>query len=261
MDNEALIQQQTQKFIEQSQQEETQSNPEILESQSEISTQEQQSQAHEVKKEAIDPRTSFRELREKNKKLERDHQEAMKLLEQYRGQQNQPKTNENSSYSSKRLGDDDLVEGKHLNEFNQRYEKLYQEHEQLKQQTHQMNIRNRLYGKYSDFDKVVNEENLAMLGELEPEVASTLNSSQDSYSAAVTAYKAIKQAGIYKEDDMYSNDRKKIQENSNKPRPLSSVSPQTGDSPLARANAFANGLTEDLRKSLLKEMEEARKNR
>ena len=39
------------------------------------------------------------------------------------------------------------------------------------------------------------------------------------------------------------------------------MSPQQGDSPLSRANAFANGLTPELRVQLIKEMEEARKNR
>lgn len=36
------------------------------------------------------------------------------------------------------------------------------------------------------------------------------------------------------------------------------LSPQQGDSPLSKANAFANGLTEDLKKQLQKEMFEAR---
>jgi hypothetical protein len=56
-------------------------------------------------------------------------------------------------------------------------------------------------------------------------------------------------------------DRAAAQKNASKPKPLASVSPQQGDSPLSRANAFANGLTPELQKQLRQEMEEARKNR
>ena len=63
--------------------------------------------------------------------------------------------------------------------------------------------------------------------------------------------------GIYREDN-YSKDRDKAQSNASKPKPLASVSPQQGDSPLSRANAFANGLTDELKSQLRKEMEQAR---
>jgi len=52
-----------------------------------------------------------------------------------------------------------------------------------------------------------------------------------------------------------------VQANTAKPRPLTSVSPQSGESPLSRANAFAEGLTPELKKNLFKEMQEAKKNR
>ena len=45
-----------------------------------------------------------------------------------------------------------------------------------------------------------------------------------------------------------------INANINKPRPASSIGAQTGTQPLQRANAFANGLTDELKEQLLREM-------
>ena len=66
---------------------------------------------------------------------------------------------------------------------------------------------------------------------------------------------------VFEKPDNYKTDRELAQKNASKPKPLASVSPQQGDSPLSRANAFANGLTNELKAQLRKEMEEARKNR
>ena len=56
-------------------------------------------------------------------------------------------------------------------------------------------------------------------------------------------------------------DREQAQRNMAKPRPLASVAASQGnDSPLQRANAFANGLTEELRSQLHREMVESMRN-
>jgi hypothetical protein len=68
----------------------------------------------------------------------------------------------------------------------------------------------------------------------------------------------MKTFGIHK--DIYESDRLKALKNSQKPRPLASVSPQQGDGPLSKANAFANGMTAELKEQLRKEMYAARKN-
>jgi hypothetical protein len=78
------------------------------------------------------------------------------------------------------------------------------------------------------------------------------------YSQAKSAYRAIKMYGFAKED-AYSKQRDTVQKNVSKPRPLSSVSPQEGQSPLSRANAFAEGLTPELASELWKEMNHYRK--
>ena len=49
-------------------------------------------------------------------------------------------------------------------------------------------------------------------------------------------------------------DKEKVKTNIYKPHPAASLSPQPGDNPLTRANAFADGLTDQLKEQLRKEM-------
>jgi hypothetical protein len=58
-----------------------------------------------------------------------------------------------------------------------------------------------------------------------------------------------------------NQDKERAERNLAKPRPLASVAASQGnDSPLQRANAFANGLTEELKAQLHKEMIESMRN-
>ena len=116
----------------------------------------------------------------------------------------------------------------------------------------------RLKTQYPDFDKVVNTETIASLRDLYPDIAATLHTSSNLLSKGSSAYTLIKKLGIYREDT-YQNDKAQAVNNVTKPRPLASVSPQQGESPLARANAFANGLTDELKEQLRKEMYESRR--
>ena len=85
------------------------------------------------------------------------------------------------------------------------------------------------------------------------------NSSNDLYSTAVSAYTMIKNLGIAPKGDDFMVQKAQAQKNAAKPKPLASVNPQQGESPLSKANAFANGLTDDLKAQLLKEMYAARR--
>jgi hypothetical protein len=116
-----------------------------------------------------------------------------------------------------------------------------------------------LKAQYPDIDKVVSRENIDALREIDPEFVEMLDASTNFRAKAISAYKQIKKAGIFIEDN-FQQDRDLALKNAAKPKPLASVSPQQGDSPLSRANAFANGLTEDLKIQLRKEMEESRRN-
>lgn len=196
---------------------------------------------------------NFKEMRAKTRQLEEERDEAYRVIQQMKQQQASPKPpiEEEDEY---KIDDEDLVDGK-------KYNKLAQEVRHLKKELRQhseTSIETRLKQQYNDFDKVVNEQNVAMLKKLYPELASTLGADKNLYSQAVSAYTMIKQMGIYKTDE-YTQEKKIVEKNMAKPRPLASVSPQKGNDPLSKANVFAGGLTEDLKAQLYKEMKEAQR--
>lgn len=179
-------------------------------------------------------------LRERARKAEAERELLARQLQSF--QQNPIQDQSKKS----NLGADDLVEGKHLAE--------------LQQKINMIEAEARLRYRFPDFDKVMSQSNVASLAEMYPDIAKTISqSNSDPYSQAVTAYTMIKNLGIHADD--FQQEKKVAATNAAKPRPLTSISPQQGDTPLSRANAFANGLTDDLRKSLQKEMFESMKNR
>lgn len=98
--------------------------------------------------------------------------------------------------------------------------------------------------KYPDYDAVVSNDNLQRLVQTAPELAKMLMNNPDP----VGAYKLLKQVSLG------SQEAAQLKENQAKPRSVQSVG-QT--SALSQANAFAQGLTPDLRKQLWNEMQEA----
>jgi len=219
---------------------------------------EQPSEQKEIQQQEIQQETTqqknFRTLREEKEKIERDHAEAMKRLADYE-KMNRQNAEEDLEIN---LGDDDLFEGKHYKKLQKQLKKQEETLKKYQEQAQLTSTEARLHAQYADFDKVVSPENIKILRETEPELAEALASTPDLYSKAVSAYKMIKKLGIYVKDN-YEQDREIAKKNSLKPKPLASVSPQQGDSPLTKVNAFANGLTPELKKQLWREMEEASK--
>lgn len=204
-----------------------------------------------VPQQAKDKETNLRILREKSLKAERERDEALRLLQELRSQKDA--IEEELSFNP-----EDLAEGKHLNKVAKKIKDLEKKLEH-QQHTYRSNaVELQIKAQFPDFDKVVTADTIAALRDTDPELASSIDANQDLYAKAVTAYRQIKRYGIV--DEALSNDKERVHQNATKPRPLTSVSPQRGDSPLSRANAFANGLTDDLKKALWKEIEDARKN-
>ena len=200
----------------------------------------------------------MRALREKSDRIERERDEALRRLNEIETQKKQAQTPDDDDEIS--IGPDDLAEGKHLSKVSRKIKKLEEQIRAQQQQSVAVSVETRIKSAYPDFDKVVSKENIDLLKESYPEIAQSISESQDIYSKAVSAYTLIKKLGIHVED-LYTADKAIAQRNATKPKPLASVAPQQGDSPLSRANAFANGLTEELKVQLRKEMEEARRNR
>ena len=219
----------------------------------------QQSEANQDQPQAIEDRAAanFRRLREKADRVERERDEAVRRLQELEARASQASTQ--SDDDDVHIAPDDLAEGKHLSKVTQKIKRLENELKQYKQQSTVDSAEARLKAQYSDFDKVVSRENIEALRDAYPELATSIHSTPDIYSRAVSAYTMIKKMGIYQDTQQYSADREIAQRNAAKPKPTASISPQQGDSPLSKANAFANGLTKELKAQLIKEMAESRR--
>lgn len=179
---------------------------------------------------------NFRELREKAAQAEKraqDMEARMQEIMQQKEQQAQP------SYDP-----EDLVS----------YKAMQQELQNVRSEM----VETKLRTHYPDSQDVLTKENIDRLKKEDPELVESIRLNPDMYKQGVACYKAIKRIQAY---DTYKGDRERAQDNASKPRTLTSMNPQTANSPLSQANAFANGLTPELAAQLRKEMVEARKRR
>lgn len=191
---------------------------------------------------------NFRELREQKERIAKERDDMARRIKELEQAQNK------DPYS---LAPDDLVEGKHLSHHANELKQLKEELSQYKQQWHQNSVESKLRARYNDFDSVVNQNTLSQLS---PAVAQSLKMlAQTDLEAAGEAAYDILRARAPQQDNKYAQDVKTAQANSAKPRPVNSISPQHGETPLSQANAFANGLTPELQKKLLEEMNNARR--
>lgn len=212
---------------------------------------------------------NFRNLREareraewerdtlKNQMLEMQRAMQGQYQPQMPGQQSQPES-EIDDFNFD-VADDALLEGKDAKRLVQELQKVKKQLRQFGSQSQETATESKIRSNYPDFNEVVSVANVKRLNDEYPEIAQTLRDTPDLYNKASAAYSIMKKFGIYK-DTTYEEDKLKAIKNSQKPRPVASVSPQQGDSPLSKANAFANGLSKDLQKELLEEMRIARKN-
>lgn len=221
-----------------------------------------QPQSTEEQRRVEEQTRNFRAIRDAADRATRERDEALQRLQQYERQSSsapqyasdEPEIN----LDELNIKDDELAEGKHLHKLKTTIKKLEAKQKQLEQQSYTNSAEVRLRAQYGDFDKVMTLDNIKLFSAAYPELAKSINASNDLYDKAVSAYTLIKRFGIY-DDQPNLMDKNRALENIAKPKPLASVSPQKGDSPLSHANVFANGLTEDLKKQLRKEMAEASK--
>lgn len=201
----------------------------------------------------------LREKAERADRYEREREDLMRKIYELEAAKSQPQKPQQKEEDEFEIADDDLIEAKYLKKYSQQLKEMKEELRSYKDQANLTSVDARLKARFPDLDNVVTRENLSVLRESYPELADSLNSNSDLYNKGAAAYTLIKKLGIATEDT-YQEDKIKAQKNASKPRPLASVNPQQGDSPLSKANAFANGLTDDLKKQLLKEMNMYRKN-
>lgn len=195
---------------------------------------------------------NFAALREKSIQAQRERDAAMAELQRLKEAQQKQ---ELSTAHKPTLDPDDLVEARYLDE------KIKELKDELKGYQTKITYESqeaKLKAEFPDIESVVSQENLQTLSQLYPELADSIRSNSNLYSKGKAAYTLIKKMGIHQEDK-YSSEKERIAQNSNKPRPLTSLNAQEGNSPLSRANIFAEGLTPELKKQLYKEMIESSK--
>lgn len=104
-----------------------------------------------------------------------------------------------------------------------------------------------------DYSQVVTPENVERLKQTNPRLAASLGDVKDPYAQGALAYSYIKSQGIYKENDG-ANNKQRAMDNSKKPLPVTAAKPSNA---LESANAYANGLTPEVKQKLFAEMQAA----
>lgn len=209
---------------------------------------------------------NYRAMRESKEKAERERDEAMKYAmsfhSQNRKQEPEAQPEQEEDYlQGLGIDNDGLAEGKHLRQVLKEIRQLKKELNSYKSQSALDTVEVRLKSQYADFDNVLTKENIDSLTAMNPDLAEMINNTPDIYKRGKLAYDMVKQLGIYK-DKSFDKDKVIARKNSSKPRPLASVSPQQGDTPLSKANAFASGaLSKEVKNQHYKEMLEAMKGR
>jgi len=228
--------------------EETQNVAEELAQEAQSAQDQQQEEVVQPQNEAQAPTQeedkdyNFRQLRESKRQTEEELRALRAELESLK-RPSPPQEEEED------IGDDDLVEGKHV-------KKLYRKIEGMLKERDATTSHDRLRYKYQDFDSVVNANNVEKLRNQEPELYQTLVSGQDLYSKGVAVYKTLRTMGIGGADP-YAQQKAEIQKKSSKP----GSSQAMGTGAIHEAGMFANGLTPELKKQLQQEMVQASKAR
>jgi len=234
--------------------------------QPEVSAEEQQvepqntTEQPEAPQEVSQAELNHRALRKLKEAAEKERDEFRQQLEdmQRRQQTIQDQPQQKEEPKDFLIDPDDIVEGKHLSAVDRKVKKLEEQLRSYQQQSSVATIETRLKTEHQDFDQVVTQENIEILRTAYPELATAIASSSDLFSKGKAAYTLIKKFGIH-QTGMHAPNVDKVKQNLAKPVPTSSLAPQSGESPLTKANAFAEGLTPDLKKKLYREMIESAK--
>jgi len=198
------------------------------------------------------PQESFKEIRAKADKLQRERDEALltlRRIEEYALQQQQ-QARQPVAEPEPDLDDDDYVEAKH---FKSKISHLEKQLNQFQQQQQSSSIEMQLRAKYPDFDRVMTYENISNLLEMRPEIAQALLKSPDIYNKAASTYTILKEMGIH-QDNSYEPERERAQQNFNKPQTAAAL--KKTESALSHASEFSGSrLTQDRKEEIWKQMQ------
>jgi hypothetical protein len=242
----------------------TQIQPETPELPEEVETEEPEQEYEEEVEEVQETKQqiNYRQMRQELEQAKKDREDAMNYamkMQQQSQPKQQPAQAQEDDYSDLGVEEDGLVEGKHAKKILKELRDLKREVNAYKTKATQDTVEVRLKTEYPDFYKVINEENIQIFTQLNPDLADAISQTPDMYKRGKLAYDMIKKYGIY-QDTNYDQDKAMAKKNSLKPKPLTSMSPTQAESPLTKANAFAHGdLSKEVKNQLYKEMIEAMK--
>lgn len=207
----------------------------------------QEQPQEEAPKQPTKQELNFAEVRKRAAQAERERDELKRYLEEM-------KKTEKPKEAEPTLADDDLVEWRVVNH---KFQQMEQRYEEDRKRTYQATVEAQLRSKYTDFDSVINEDNLMALRESYPEMAQSIAANSDLYSQSVAAYTAIKNLGLAPQQE-YSSDQIQAHRNATKPRPSAAIGAQTGETPLSKANSFSKErMSKEEKDRLYREMLEA----
>jgi len=152
------------------------------------------------------------------------------------------------------IDNDKYVEGKDLNQFKKYVNKIKQENKKIKQQFSEYAQKNeqdqaelRLRSRFNDFESIVNNDNINKLKAQKPELFNIIkNAGSGTYDKGAAAYEMIKNSGILNND--YEDVDRRIEQNKQKPRSASTVSPKHSETPLSNVSNFGRRIYSDAQK-------------
>lgn len=206
---------------------------------------------------------SFRELRESKLRAEWERDELARRIQSYEEAKSRPTQQQPEPEEDFGIGEDEILEGKHIAKIVKQVEKRVERKYQQQQQATMQNVtENRLKMELPDIESVLSTDNVKKLNQMYPELAQSISANPDYYSKAKAAYTLMKRLNIVEDAPAvpaydYEADRRRIAQNSAKPKPVQSVISR--QSPLAASNAYDGELTDSVRTQLWKEMQKAMK--
>lgn len=152
---------------------------------------------------------------------------------------------------------DDYVQGEHLGKVTNEMKQMRDELHQWKQYSEETTAELKLNNEFSDFNDVVNTDSVKSFLKKYPEMRGSVTNNNPLYDRGKATYRLIKKfMGDTAKSPVNKSNQARVQNNTGKPLPTASVNEQQ-NSPLSKANIFANGYTEDVGDALEKEMYEA----
>lgn len=228
---------------------EDQSSPAVAEAPESEATSSTQGATEQPSRKRNDEAYNWAEANRKMKEMQEQNRQLADRLQKVE----KPAMPASESDDLDKLGDDDIVTKSQVKRL---ATKMAREIAQdVVKQRDAATVDDRLQMKFPDFADVVTRDAIEELKQAEPELAYSLSSNPDPYAQGVAAYKLLKRMGGGS-DMAKSTEKKKAQENSQKPVSVNAVSKHSA---IGNAHLFENGLTPELKKQLWKEMEDARK--